>query len=225
MYDLCLDCHDSIQEIVGKSTVKHDALTTDDKCVNCHAPHGSNEPGMLVEQEMNLCLDCHDESMETTDGQIIDMKSWIENNPERHGPIREGNCTNCHQSHGSEHFRLLSYEFPREFYRPFSVEIYDLCFQCHENTLVLDEYTTTLTDFRNGDKNLHYVHVNQKKGRTCRACHEVHAGTKPKRIKDFVPFGTWMYPVNFELTANGGKCAPGCHLPKAYDREEAIEQQ
>lgn len=225
MPGLCLDCHEPIRELAENSTVRHEALTRDEKCANCHEPHGNNVPGMLVEQEINLCLNCHDEPMDTPNGRIIDMKSWIENNPERHGPIRDGNCTLCHQPHGSEHFRLLSYEFPREFYMPFSIEIYDLCFQCHENTLVLDERTTVLTDFRNGDKNLHYVHVNQKKGRTCRACHEVHAGTKPKRIKDFVPFGTWMYPVNFELTPNGGKCAPGCHLPRAYDRKEAIEQK
>jgi predicted CXXCH cytochrome family protein len=225
MLPLCLECHESIGEVIKKAVVAHDAVTVDNKCANCHQPHGGDVPGLLVDQEVNLCLDCHDEPLETSNGPIINMKAWIENNPERHGPIREGSCTLCHQSHGSQHFRILTHEFPRKFYSPFSVEVYDLCFQCHEDTLVLDERTTALTDFRNGNKNLHYVHVNQERGRTCRACHEVHAGTKPKRMKDFVPYGTWMYPVNFELTADGGKCAPGCHLPRGYDRRQAITQR
>jgi predicted CXXCH cytochrome family protein len=222
---LCLECHEQISEVIENAIVIHEPVKQDDKCANCHEPHGGEVPGLLASQEVDLCLDCHDEPMETPDGMIINMKAWIENNPERHGPIREGSCTLCHQPHGSQHFRILSHEFPRTFYSPFSIEVYDLCFQCHEDTLVLDERTMALTDFRNGDRNLHYVHVNKERGRTCRACHEVHAGTKPKRMKDFVPFGTWMYPVNFELTPEGGKCAPGCHLPRGYDRKQAIIQR
>lgn len=225
MPPLCLECHEQVGEVVEKAVVSHEPVTQGDKCANCHEPHGSEMPGLLASQEVNLCLDCHDEPLETPNGPIINMKAWIENNPERHGPIREGSCTLCHQPHGSQHFRILTHEFPRKFYSPFSIEVYDLCFQCHENTLVLDEHTTALTDFRNGNKNLHYVHVNKERGRTCRACHEVHAGTKPKRMKDFVPYGTWMYPVNFELTSDGGKCAPGCHLPRGYDRKKEIIQR
>ena len=192
--------------------------------MNCHNPHGSDVPNILADGEMNLCLGCHDKPMETPHGAIIDMKSWIENNPERHGPIRDDNCSGCHQPHGSQNFRILRHEFPAEFYRPFSLESYELCFECHEQSLVLHERTTTLTGFRNGDQNLHYTHVNREKGRTCRACHEVHAGTKPKRIKDLVPFGNWAFPVNFEMTEHGGKCWPGCHVARDYDRRQEIIQ-
>lgn len=225
MASLCVECHEPVGEIVAHAAFPHGAVTEDDQCANCHEPHGSDMPNILADREVRLCLDCHDEPMDTPHGPIADMKTWLQENPERHGPIREDNCTLCHQPHGSEHFRILTHDFPRKFYSPFSIETYELCFHCHESTLVLDEYTHTLTDFRNGARNLHYLHVNRERGRTCRACHEVHAGTKPKRIKDFVPFGTWMFPVNFELTANGGKCAPGCHLPRAYDRHQAVTHQ
>ncbi len=223
--DLCLQCHPQINEIMQQATTHHDALTIKKKCVNCHNPHGSDVPKILRDVEMNLCLGCHDEELETPTGTIIDMKSWIEDNPERHGPIRLKNCTACHQPHGSENFRILKKTFPAEFYRPFELETYSLCFGCHEKTLVLDEETTTLTGFRNGEKNLHFLHVNREKGRTCRACHEIHAGTKPKRIKDFVPFGVWKYPVNFEKNEHGGSCAPGCHIQRRYDRREEIIQK
>ena len=74
--------------------------------------------------------------------------------------------------------------------------------------------------------NLHYLHVNRdKKGRTCRACHETHASNAEKHIRDSVPFGKggWELPIGFEKTASGGSCSPGCHKPIGYDRDRAVE--
>jgi predicted CXXCH cytochrome family protein len=67
---------------------------------------------------------------------------------------------------------------------------------------------------------MHWVHVNQEKGRTCRACHEVHASTHPAHIRDAVPFGNtgWMLELNYQQTAEGGSCSPGCHKPRSYNR-------
>ncbi len=81
-----------------------------------------------------------------------------------------------------------------------------------------DERTTTLTDVLDGDRNLHFVPVNKTpKGRTCRACHETHAGNSPSHIRESVPFGNWPLAINFVKKENGG---PGCHAPVTYDRKK-----
>lgn len=221
---LCLQCHPQIRDTIEHATTQHGALSIEKKCVNCHNPHGSNEPKILKDKQINLCLGCHNKTMETSNGTIINMAAWIEKNPVRHGPINDGNCAACHNPHGSPNFRMLREPFPQKFYSEFDIGNYGLCFSCHEETLVLDQETSTLTGFRNGEKNLHFLHVNREKGRTCRACHEIHAGTKPKRIKDMVPFGNWAFPLNYEKNEEGGSCAPGCHVKRRYNRVKAIIQ-
>jgi len=79
------------------------------------------------------------------------------------------------------------------------------------------------TKFRNGKKNLHFVHANKAvKGRTCRACHEVCAECQssgfPKHVVESVGFSYWKMPMNFIPNANGGSCAPGCHGENQYTR-------
>jgi hypothetical protein len=90
--------------------------------------------------------------------------------------------------------------------------------------MVKDPTTTTLTKFRNGDQNLHYVHVNKdERGRTCRACHEVHAAKQKHQIRDAVPYGHtgFMLKVNFTPTATGGSCARTCHITRSYTNSVA----
>jgi hypothetical protein len=118
----------------------------------------------------------------------------------------------------------LDKEYPSLFYAPFDKKNYDLCFNCHPDTLVLDEKTKTLTDFRNGDSNLHYLHVNKdRRGRTCRACHQTHGSNQPKHIRESVPYGAWELPIGFDKTETGGTCTPGCHVRKDYDRVKAVD--
>ena len=90
----------------------------------------------------------------------------------------------------------------------------------------MEEFTTTLTGFRNGDKNLHYVHVNKNpKGRTSRACHEVHAGKQANHIRERVPFGKLSYPIRYTKTPNGGSCIVGCHVKRGYDRVNPVKNR
>lgn len=221
--DLCVDCHDSIKELMDDSTVKHDALTTGKSCTDCHQAHASNVEHILVKDPMDLCLSCHDKELKSGDDQVLNIAQMLRENPNHHGPIAQKSCTGCHEVHGGEAFRMLIEEYPAGFYAPFEQKRFAFCFRCHEADLLRDERTTALTNFRNGDLNMHYLHVNRKeKGRTCRACHSAHASKRPRHVTETVPFGAWELPVNFQQTSTGGNCLPGCHRSYGYDREKAV---
>ena len=218
---LCLSCHTSISNLVANAAVKHDALTTGAKCVNCHNPHGANVQHLLNKLPYDLCVGCHGvDGVKDHDGKTLtNMKLLLTDNPHQHGPVESKDCSACHLPHGGNHFRLLTKDYPATFYSPYDPKLYDLCFDCHEESMVKDAQTTTLTKFRNGDKNLHYVHVNKdERGRTCRACHEVHASKQPHQIRDAVPYGHtgYMLKVNFTKTDTGGQCAETCHVTRSY---------
>lgn len=219
---LCLSCHkDKFDQMTKDAKVIHGAVQEDGGCTTCHSPHASKLPSLQRGTEPASCLKCHDKEIKTADGTtLVNMAKLLQQNPDKHGPIREGACTACHDPHAGKHFRLLSEDYPKAFYAPFQLDTFKLCFKCHIQDLVLKESAKGLTQFRDGDRNLHFVHVNQEKGRTCRACHEVHASKRPVHIREAVPFGTsgWMLEINFRKTEGGGSCAPGCHAERAYDR-------
>jgi len=221
---LCAQCHqDKIEEMTQGHPVVHETIMQTDGCTMCHAPHTARLPHLVRTTQPDLCLKCHDKEIRTADGRVLtNMAQLLKDNPDHHGPIREGACTACHSPHSGDHFMLLAEEYPPEFYAPFSLERYDLCFRCHIPDLVLKPTGKGLTNFRDGDKNLHWLHVNREKGRTCRACHEVHASRRPAHVREAVPFGSagWMLEINFEKTQTGGSCAPACHKVHVYDRGE-----
>jgi predicted CXXCH cytochrome family protein len=218
---LCLSCHEGVSAAVQSAAVVHGPVMAEGGCVTCHQPHYSSLPRLQRFEQPQLCLDCHDETIRTADGrEIEDMATLLEENENHHGPIRNGACTACHDPHAANEFRLLFQSYPLEFYAPFEAERYALCFSCHVADLVLDESGTGLTGFRDGDRNLHWLHVNRQKGRSCRACHEVHASNRPFHMRESVPFGAsgWLLEINFEKTDDGGSCEPGCHKLQKYRR-------
>jgi len=221
--DLCFACHADKEKEIAEAKVKHGGLEGGKKCLGCHDPHVSNYVKQLIMQPADLCLSCHDREYTNANGKVANMKAYLENNKIVHGPIKQKDCSSCHNAHGSNNFRMLREYYPPVFYASYDPNNYKLCFMCHEKALATEERTTTLTGFRNGDLNLHYVHVNkQQKGRTCRVCHDAHATNNPSLIRDAVPFGTWNLPINFAKTENGGRCLPGCHQLFQYDRNKMI---
>jgi len=219
--DICGDCHEDF--VTRTKTVKHPhpILTQDKKCLNCHDAHASKEDNNLKMAEADLCLDCHNTPLTYSLGRrSYNIKNVMKNNPLKHEPLKDGKCSECHKAHGSDFFRILAEYYPQGFYREFTVENYKLCFQCHDPALVTAKETNQTTNFRDGTRNLHYLHVDMKKGRTCRACHEVHASKLEKLIRRQTPFGKWDIPMNFKKTASGGSCSPGCHVHYEYDRSK-----
>jgi predicted CXXCH cytochrome family protein len=217
---LCGECHDDVVAEAENAAVDHAPTVTKDECLNCHSPHASNNPANLLKNQRDLCLECHNRPLESGDSTLVDMQELLLQNQEWHEPIREENCTGCHQPHGSANFRILKEPFPPRFYADFDPELYALCFSCHEELAVTVQWTRTLTGFRDGDRNLHFLHVNKaRRGRSCRACHEVHASPNPLHIRQEVPYGKWMMPIDFEKKKEGGSCHPGCHRIEIYDRD------
>ena len=250
---LCLSCHAEQAEELGGTRI-HAALKVPERCsechtkppsdpnaeecplvgpagepgncLSCHNPHGSQHGKLLQKPLMETCLECHDQPI-VMEGRptIQSVKDQIEGKAHVHGPLRQGNCVACHKPHASDHWRLLKQEFPESFYADFEKERYGLCFQCHDDALVTERTTRLSTNFRHGDKNLHAVHVNrEKKGRSCRACHEIHASDLPFQLRKTTPFGKWQMPIDWTPDEDGGKCAPGCHEPAYYNRSEGKEQ-
>jgi predicted CXXCH cytochrome family protein len=223
----CLACHKTLREELVTARVQHTAMTADRECLNCHDPHASDLGKQLKASSMELCLSCHNREVETPDGTVQDTKGWLAKHTDLHGPIRQQDCVGCHLPHASEHFRLLRKDYPEKFYSAYDPKNYELCFMCHEPDMARVERSTTVTAFRDGDLNLHFLHVNRvEKGRTCRACHEAHSSSLPKHLRETVPFGEWPLPVGFQQAPEGGSCAPGCHRPVKYTRSKpaAVQQ-
>ena len=244
---LCTECHASKGIAMSVDTdaalYKHKPIENEKSCTYCHDAHGSTYRHHLIAKPMDLCLKCHNEEVTDDDGKaLVDIKKLLEENKTHHGPIKEKNCSGCHSPHGSDYYRLLLAEYPKEFYTSsYSKDDYNLCFLCHDSRMLKEKETTSLTRFRDGKRNLHYLHVNKpEKGRTCRACHEVHASNNFNHIRESVPFGKINWPLQLkfeplyvdkktgtlcsqlsnECIQRGGSCV-ACHSRKFYNNAES----
>ena len=102
--EVCLQCHLQRKAQMLRSShmpLREGKMT----CGDCHNPHGTATPGLLVENSVNAtCYKCHANKR----GPLL----W------EHPPVRES-CLNCHDAHGSIHPAMLKEKPPR------------LCQQCH----------------------------------------------------------------------------------------------
>lgn len=213
MEQLCESCHQEISpqiyESINKAKYNHEPVANGE-CTECHLAHGSEVVSLLKGKGIQLCGSCH-----------IELGEEITESKNQHGPVKTGACSECHNVHGSQFSRLLVRKFPDKFYNDYEAQDYDLCFGCHNKDVAKTRDTTELTSFRDETYNLHYFHVNRKKGRNCIACHDAHASSQNKHIRYEVPFGKWSYPMEFTMSKTGGGCIVGCHIPKKYDRQKA----
>jgi predicted CXXCH cytochrome family protein len=224
---LCARCHPKVKQLIDTAKVKHMPAVEGRKCVNCHNPHASNVEKLLSAPAYEQCVACHSkDGLEDAGGRVLtNFKKLLDQSPVRHGPLAVNDCSGCHVPHGSDNFRLLTQAYPASFYAAYDPDRYALCYECHIPDLVKSAETITQTKFRDGARNLHYLHVNKPdRGRTCRACHEVHASTQPHQIRDGVPFGSsgWILRINYKKTPTGGSCERTCHALASYDNTTKV---
>lgn len=226
---LCNSCHVGIQQLM-KSKVTHAAVNEGNNCQNCHNPHASNVEHLLTRLPFDQCVQCHskDNLKDQAGVKLVNIKKLLDDNKVHHAPVAQKDCSACHQPHGSDTFRLLVSAYPAAFYAPFDTATYALCFGCHNEQLATQQETTTATRFRDGNLNLHFLHVNKPdRGRTCRACHEVHASPQTYQIRESVPFGPkgYILKVNFVKRENGGDCTQTCHTARSYTNAAPREKK
>ncbi len=211
--ELCFYCHEEPADPShGHQPVAEGA------CLSCHDAHGSSEPSLLHLPGEELCLSCHNRVYRTDSSETINIRRLVRGQAMAHSAIDGGGCTVCHQAHGSEYRALLNTPYPEADYLPAKTENFELCFLCHDTDIIDAEETQWATNFRNGNRNLHFVHINGNKGRNCRMCHNLHGSPQPYLVEEVVEFGKWEMEMNFIPRENGGSCLPGCHGNLSYTR-------
>ena len=104
-YETCTSCHKQIRSQLLKPS-QHPIIEGKVACTDCHNPHGALSKQMInAESIPQLCTSCHTEKR----GPFV----W------GHPPVEE-NCLACHNSHGSNHARLLAEKAP------------NVCQDCHD---------------------------------------------------------------------------------------------
>ena len=150
--DLCRSCHaEKVAQMLDKGAV-HQPVIDQRACLNCHSPHASKTPSLLAGPMKTVCATCH-----------ADTIARQQHSPGKHPPVMDGNCTACHDPHGTNGTLLLADKLDLQ-----------KCAPCHEQmSHASHPIGTKFKDPRN--KNLT---VN------CLSCHRAH-GTEYKKL---IPF-------------------------------------
>ncbi|MGH8640415.1 MAG: DmsE family decaheme c-type cytochrome [Burkholderiales bacterium] len=105
--DVCFACHKDVRAFINRPS-RHPIREGMVACSDCHNPHGSVGPSMVLRDNVNdTCYACHMEKR----GPFV----------RSHQPVQE-NCAICHNPHGTTIPNLLRQRPPF------------LCQQCHEPT-------------------------------------------------------------------------------------------
>lgn len=215
---LCGICHHEIFDQYDKAAIKHRILKDGKNCGNCHVAHASERAALIQKDPLDLCINCHAIEIQTETRIIRNIAGLLQNPRTTHAAIELDGCKTCHQPHGSEYAFLLRNRYPSEIYVTPAIDLFALCFDCHDASIYGEENTTTGTFFRQGTRNLHYVHLTGRKGRSCHICHNAHGTVGAHLVQDRFQYGNWTMKIQYIPTKNGGTCFPGCHEKLEYDR-------
>ena len=215
--DLCLSCHEEKKELLASSPFIHKPVNDKKSCTNCHSSHSSDNKKLLLAKRKDLCLSCHNKAITVGSKTTTNFDHLMKTSKVLHPPFED--CEKvCHNPHAAKYPGLLNLQFPSTNYTPVSSDSFALCWECHGSDMIEKPKSKGATSFRNGDINLHYIHVHGDKGRSCILCHSPHATNNEHLIREQVNFGKWAYKMNYKSDENGGSCAPGCHSEKKYTR-------
>ncbi|MBN1348245.1 hypothetical protein JXJ21_02450 [candidate division KSB1 bacterium] len=215
--ELCYQCHSTVEVALGKESEVHGPFQKGGKCYLCHDAHVTDFKPLLKAEEKQLCFQCHNKKITKGERTIRDIEQCV-NAKFGHEPVANDGCSACHAAHTPDNFFLLSAAFPQGSYTEGKAENFAHCFDCHDSALMEQAESATATQFRDGKRNLHYVHIAREKARNCTTCHETHGSKYPHIIAQKVPFGKWTMPMKYTVTESGGSCLTGCHKELGYDR-------
>lgn len=147
--ETCRGCHnDMFNRTFDKNRI-HGPLMSKESCLNCHDPHAGKQKGLLKLPMLQLCASCHSDTINRLNKSVS-----------QHEPVKNGDCTMCHDPHSSNTIFMAQKEN----------EI-DLCGTCHDwSTHSSHPIGDKFKDPRN--KNLTM---------SCRSCHRTH-GTEFKKM-------------------------------------------
>jgi predicted CXXCH cytochrome family protein len=224
--ELCLKCHET--KVQGNHAY-HNLAKMPDGCLSCHQPHASNNKKLLKDEVASLCLKCHSKEITKDSSSIPSVLSWSNLPKDKlHPPVAKGKCQACHNPHGTESRYLLEGEYSIEAFggkstveNPGSIS---MCIDCHEVPKFNTPNTLEDTNFRNGNLNLHFLHLRgAKRSKSCMACHDPHGSIQGHTIRSYFSYANQLIPLKYKQLENGGSCATMCHTHKEYNRIKAVE--
>lgn len=194
------------------------------RCGACHIQSAADHPSRAGKEFspsgstlVEMCFSCHEAlAKELREATVL------------HAPVADGKCQVCHAPHGTDFPMLFPvFVLVNEWEPPFGpphVDTVKLCWQCHDRNMIVESMATGVTQFRDSERNFHYLHVAKPKNRGCRVCHQTHAARQAALFRDDTPFGTagWKLPLKLTVTWDGGSCVVGCHKPRSYERGRSI---
>ncbi len=163
--ETCGACHQ--QQIAALSAATKHPPAQEDDCLSCHQPHGSANEGLLAEPQRDLCWSCHDVNEivlhapkptsktakredDDDDDKAAPTPTGKQHDMALHPPVENGDCSSCHDAHGSALPSLLTRTGDT------------LCYGCHAQQKI---------DFAAGN-----VHPPVADGK-CSTCHTPHGSS------------------------------------------------
>jgi len=221
---ICAQCHADFLKESAKLPYRHHYLDPTTECGSCHYAHRRSAAHYVRENVSETCLTCHDLPIRVGERVLDNVAEQINRAPVVHGALTQGSCAACHTPHGSRQPSLLKAGYPAGGYEVYETGQYALCWQCHPKALAENPRDESVTAFRNGPENLHWLHVARlKHGRACHLCHAAHASDAPHLLRETVTFGQWRAPLIYKQKADGGSCQTPCHRERTYSRREAVK--